>query len=270
MAVVNEPYQLLTTTRYDPLLQSLLWNNDTHGPSPFFLLPLHFARLLDAADMHNWFFARSTLKYNDLKSRCMDAIADQRVRENNAVAFKVRITVSVEGQIVAVATPLPAPFYSDPTRLPLQKLPPVTAQGTAELISAVKIYLDTELIEPSVFTQTKTTFRTIYDQAKSRNEKAAETRSAADWDVLLYNQDGEIMETSIYNVAFYRSSTWLTPSVGTGCLPGVMRRWLIENGRVKEDTDNVLTTKGLEPGEWVLLFNGVQGCRLGNIWNVTK
>ncbi len=53
----------------------------------------------------------------------MDAIADQRVRESNAVAFKVRITVSVEGQVVAVATPLPAPFYSDPTHLPLKSYP---------------------------------------------------------------------------------------------------------------------------------------------------
>lgn len=265
MATGIEPYQLLTTTRYDPFLQTFPWNNDAQGPSPFFLLPLHLARLLDAADAHNWFFARSMIKYNDLRNKCTDAITDQRVRGSTAVAFRVRVTVSVEGQMVANATPLPEPFHSDPTTLPLEKLPPASAASNAGLVSVVKIFLDTEETEPSVFTQTKTTFRRVYDRAKERNEQLAANQSTNNWDVLLYNQDGEIMETSIFNVAFYRSSTWLTPSMNTGCLPGVMRRWLIDNKRINEDAEGVLTTNDFQPGEWVLLFNGVQGCRLGNI-----
>ena len=88
----KNPYQLLTCTRYDTYLQRQEWNNDTDGPSPFFFLPLHFNRLVSAAEIHNWFYARSSLKYGQLKSACMDAIYEQRIRGKTANAFKVTIS----------------------------------------------------------------------------------------------------------------------------------------------------------------------------------
>ncbi|KAF8971742.1 aminotransferase [Flammula alnicola] len=236
--VEQNPYQLLTSTRYDPLLQSLSWNNDPYGPSPFFLLPLHFERLLSAAETHNWLYAKSLLKYNYLKSYCSDAISEQRVRGHTSTSFRLRITVSVEGRIVVTATPLPEPFRSDPTSLSLSKPPPPIPDSDTPVGSALRIYVDKEAIDPSVFTQTKTTLRDIYEHAKARNERPPPNEAiedppapAAGWDVLLYNRDGEIMETSIFNVAFYRDSEWLTPSSNSGCLPGVMRKWLLDNGR---------------------------------------
>jgi 4-amino-4-deoxychorismate lyase len=262
---IDGPFQLRSTTRYDPYLQSVAWNNDPHGPSPFFLLPLHLERLLAAAEKHSWLFAKSTLKYAVLKGKCLDAIADQRVKGSTAVAFRVQITLSVDGQLVVVAAPLPEPFRSDPTELSLCKPPSINLSNDVELLSAIKVYMDTEATQPSIFTQTKTTLRDVYDRAKKRHEQKGK-QTSSDWDVLLYNQDGEVMEASIFNMAFYRSSAWVTPSLNTGCLAGVMRRWLLEKGRIIEDTEGTLTKDTVQAGEWVLLFNGVRGCRLGKIY----
>lgn len=129
----------------------------------------------------------------------------------------------------------------------------------------MKIYVDTESITPYMFTATKTTFRDVYDHARTRNEKRLQPGS--NWggsDVLLYNDNGRIMEATIFNVAFYRSSKWVTPSTNSGCLPGVMRRWLLHNHQISEDEG--LTKDSIQPGEWVLLSNGVQGCRLGKVY----
>ena len=71
------------------------------------------------------------------------------------------------------------------------------------------------------------------------------------------------METTIFNVAFYRDSQWVTPTTTSGCLGGVVRRWLLENGRIREE---VLTRDMIYEREWVLLFNGVQGCQLGKLY----
>ena len=153
-------------------------------------------------------------------------------------------------------------FASDPTLLSFDK-PPSIDQDEKDM----NIYLDTEAITPSLFTTTKTTFRDVYDFARTRNEKRLHPGS--DWtgsDVLLFNEKGYIMEATIFNVAFYRSSRWVTPSTNSGCLPGVMRRWLLQSQRISEDESRCLTKDSIQPGEWVLLFNGVQGCRLGKVY----
>ena len=128
----------------------------------------------------------------------------------------------------------------------------------------LSIYLDKEPITPSIFTITKTTFRNIYNHARTRNEKNRSLQQHED--VILYNDKGFIMEATIFNVAFYRSSKWVTPSTNSGCLPGVMRRWLLQNHRIYEDKTGCLIKDSIQPGEWVLLFNGVQGCRLGKVY----
>ncbi|KAF9567784.1 D-aminoacid aminotransferase-like PLP-dependent enzyme, partial [Agrocybe pediades] len=253
-------YQLLTSTRYDPFLATQGWNDDDRGPSPFFLLRSHLERLISSAETHNWVYAVSVLKYGTLKGCCVDAISEQRIRGSTSAAFRLRITVSAEGIIAATATPLPAQFTVDPMHLSVAS-PPIAPPPT------FNIYLDRLPVKPSVFTRTKTTFRDVYDQVKVRNED--QWVSSADegigWDVLMYNTDEQIMEATIFNVAFYRDGKWTTPSAKTGCVPGVMRKWLLDNGRIQEDLEELLTPDSLHDGELVLLFNGVQGCRLGKL-----
>lgn len=106
-------FQLLSTTRYDLFLKSLQWNNVNDGadPSAFFLLPMHFARLVSASQIHGWadndgnrlLYLDSKdghghpevwLKYDVLKAACMDAVWEQQSAlekdERATAAFRVR------------------------------------------------------------------------------------------------------------------------------------------------------------------------------------
>lgn len=180
--------------------------------------------------------------------------------------IQIRITVSKKAQIQVAASPLSTRFQSDPTSLSL--FHPVFHSQNPPL-SLLRIYVDKLPTRPSIFTRTKTTFRQVYDHVKIRNQSilSSPLDSSSNSDVLMYNQDGEITETTIFNVAFYRNSQWLTPPTTTGCLPGVMRRSLLESGRIHEDRLNLLKKDSIHRDEWVLLFNGVQGCRLGRLQN---
>jgi 4-amino-4-deoxychorismate lyase len=71
-----------------------------------------------------------------------------------------------------------------------------------------------------------------------------------------------ITETSVRNVAFFRHGRWVTPHDSTGCLPGVMRRWLLERGQVVTDDQGWLSRNNVRQGELVLVFNAVEGCRI--------
>lgn len=58
------------------------------------------------------------------------------------------------------------------------------------------------------------------------------------FDVIMYNAEGEITETSIANIAVRLDaaalSPWITPRAVCGLLPGVMRAELIEKGEIEE------------------------------------
>ncbi len=53
-------------------------------------------------------------------------------------------------------------------------------------------------------------------------------------DVLFVNERGEVMESALANVIWLQSGQWWTPSLDSGCLPGVTRSLLIENFGVRE------------------------------------
>jgi len=71
-----------------------------------------------------------------------------------------------------------------------------------------------------------------------------------------------VTETSIRNVAFFRRGRWITPHDSTGCLPGLTRRWLLEQGLLATDDRGLLTRDNVQEGELVLIFNAVEGCRI--------
>ena len=130
----------------------------------------------------------------------------------------------------------------------------------------LRLNMDTEATPPSLFTRTKTTYRDPYSKARERlNIPPLPTTSPLE--VILYNEHGDIMETSIRNLALLRRQPlrWVTPAVSSGCLPGVIRRWLLEQGRISEAQEGELRKDDVIDGEYVLTFNGVEGCRIGRI-----
>jgi len=70
------------------------------------------------------------------------------------------------------------------------------------------------------------------------------------------------METSIRNIAFWREGQWVTPPLQVGCLPGVARRLLVEEGKIVEG-ETLITD--LKVGDILLLFNAVEGTKLGRL-----
>jgi branched-subunit amino acid aminotransferase/4-amino-4-deoxychorismate lyase len=53
-------------------------------------------------------------------------------------------------------------------------------------------------------------------------------------DVVLVNERGEVMESALANLIWFQVGQWWTPSLESGCLPGVTRGLLVENFGVKE------------------------------------
>ena len=127
------------------------------------------------------------------------------------------------------------------------------------------VYLDTQPTPTSLFTTTKSTYREPYDAARNRTNLAPLQFATTAEEVLLYNPEGEITESSVSNVALWRDGKWSTPPLQAGCLNGTVRQWLIEHGLVCEAEKAELIKDSLKLGEWILLFNAVSGCRLGKV-----
>ncbi len=98
-----------------------------------------------------------------------------------------------------------------------------------------------------VFLYHKTTHRRHYESLKL-------ARPELD-DVLLWNERGEITESTIANVVIKREESWITPPVSCGLLPGVMRQHLLKTGEIRE---GVITKEDLARAESVALINSVR------------
>lgn len=98
------------------------------------------------------------------------------------------------------------------------------------------------------FLANKTTARQVYDQARAGLPE--------NLDALLFNERGEVTETTIANVAVLRNGTWVTPPVSCGLLAGTLREELLENGSIVE---GVVGVAELVPGETIRCFNAVRG-----------
>lgn len=93
----------------------------------------------------------------------------------------------------------------------------------------------------------KTTRREIYERAKA-------ARPDLD-DVLLWNDRGEITESTIANVVAEIDNTWWTPPVSCGLLPGVFRAAVIEARMVEE---GVITKAGVASASRLWLINSLR------------
>jgi para-aminobenzoate synthetase/4-amino-4-deoxychorismate lyase len=96
----------------------------------------------------------------------------------------------------------------------------------------------------------KTTRRAVYDQAKAQVPGVD--------DVLLWNERGEVTESTIANLVVELDGELLTPSLACGLLPGTMRARLLQEGRIRED---VVLVDDLPRCTRLWLINSVRGWR---------
>ncbi|MGQ9662031.1 MAG: aminodeoxychorismate synthase component I [Kiritimatiellia bacterium] len=94
----------------------------------------------------------------------------------------------------------------------------------------------------------KTTYRKVYEEVR---------RSAGNCDdVVLWNERGEVTESTTANVVVELDGKRLTPPVRSGLLPGVFRRWLLEQGEIEE---GIIRTADLKRVQRLFLINSVRG-----------
>jgi para-aminobenzoate synthetase/4-amino-4-deoxychorismate lyase len=97
------------------------------------------------------------------------------------------------------------------------------------------------------FLRHKTTRRDLYNRARA-------TRPDVD-DVVLWNERGEITESTIANVVAEIEGTWWTPPLPCGLLPGVFRAAVLDAGMVRE---RVITKDELRRATRLWLINSLR------------
>jgi para-aminobenzoate synthetase / 4-amino-4-deoxychorismate lyase len=141
-------------------------------------------------------------------------------------SWRLRLTCDAEGRLAHTLHPFtPTP---EPVRLALADAPIATRSPGAEFLAH------------------KTTRRELYAFAKP----------AEAFDVMLWNEAGELTECSFGNLAVQLDGQWLTPPLAAGLLPGVLRAELLAQGRIKEAR---LTCDDLARAQGLAFFNSLRG-----------
>lgn len=100
------------------------------------------------------------------------------------------------------------------------------------------------------FLHFKTTHREVYETARQSRRDCE--------DVLLWNERGEVTESTIANLVARIDGELVTPPVKCGLLAGTFRAELIERGEI---TERVITVDEIPRAEALYLINSVQGWR---------
>jgi len=98
-----------------------------------------------------------------------------------------------------------------------------------------------------IFLYHKTTFRDVYVEARA-------SRPDVD-DVILWNEDGEVTESTIANIVVEKDDKRLTPARDSGLLAGTYRQHLLARGEIEEA---VVTKEDLTSADKVFLINSVR------------
>lgn len=183
----------------------------------FFLLKEHLARLMDSATYFGF-----PIDYEKTGSFL------QAITKNLAdTPHRIRLLVNRDGTLTHEAYPLSENPQSQPVLVCLAR-DPVNSND--------------------IFLYHKTTRREIY-------EKARQNQPDCD-DVILYNERGELTETSIANLVVEINNQLYTPPISCGLLGGTFRSHLLKQGKIQE---KVLTREELTRATNLFLINSVRG-----------
>lgn len=123
---------------------------------------------------------------------------------------------------------------------------------TAEMPALASIWnvvvSDDRLNSGDPFLFHKSSQRKLYDETRHNMPEQAD-------EVIFLNERGEVCEGTITNVIAKIDGIWRTPPISSGCLPGVYRQSLLDNGRV---TESVLTLDDLKTADEIRLCNSLR------------
>ena len=114
---------------------------------------------------------------------------------------------------------------------------------------AIKVALAADPIQSADrFLYHKTTRREVYARARAG-------RTGVD-DIILWNERGEVTESTIANIVVDLAGRLVTPPSACGLLPGTFRAHLLARGRIREE---VVRKEDLSRAKAVYLINSVRG-----------
>lgn len=236
---------LMTTLRYDPHLKHITRRipiaMEDSDDDVFLLSKLHHKRLNYGAKLLGW---ESRISHSDMVAKMAEAVA------NSPQPKRVRVTVSHAGEFAVETfdTPERDNIFSGLSVTPVEN-------GVDPMF---EVRLDQQRTAADVTNMIKTTDRTTYDEARSRNNVGA----GLPVEVLLVGTNGKLLEGSTMSVAFQRSGEWIMPRLANGGMVGVTRSFLLGLGFVREGDIHI---SELRDGDEVLVSNGVQGVCAGKL-----
>lgn len=244
--------KLLATLRYDTNLKHLTRRvpiaMEDSDEDTFFLSKIHHKKLKYNARLLGWDI---NVSHTQMVNKMLEAVQTASTQGEHS-ALKIRLTVDRFGAMDATASPV----------LERDNLFSGLSTQSQELKDSTdpvfEVYVDKERFKPAVVNMIKTTDRSMYNTLRERNGVFVNSSK----EVLLIGTDNDILEGSITNVAFLRGKEWVTPKLDNGGMVGAVRSFLLELGYIKE---GVIKADTLVDGEYVLLFNGVQGVCAGKI-----
>jgi len=182
-------------------------------------LDLHLARLAISAD-HLGF------PFDVDEARCAVDAASRVARRSHCL-HRLRLTLDDGGS----------------TRVEVVAVETTRSEGPVRLaVSSERIRSD------DLFCAHKTTNRAHYDRARS-------CRPDVD-DVVLVNERGEVVETTIASLLYRSGGRWFTPPLSAGGLPGIGRQVLLASGLVSERSLSVGDLASCEGIEVVSALRG--------------
>jgi len=129
---------------------------------------------------------------------------------------------------------------------------PQTGHGAAvSTIALAKEPVDSQ----DVFLFHKTTHRAVYEKAEADFPDADE--------VVLWNERGEVTESTIANIVVRKKDRFLTPPVECGLLAGTFREHLLKTGEIEEGTVSI---GDLEAADEIFLVNSVRRWRRAELF----
>ena len=182
----------------------------------YYLLEQHLERLQNSALYFGFRLDQTALR---LELEQLSARHGPRPR-------RIRLLVTKEGRISSESKALPKPAAT-PQRI---------------------ILADAPVDSSDPFLYHKTTNRKIYEAARAAGPGFD--------DVLLFNEQGEVTESTIANVAVDIAGKLCTPPVTCGLLPGTLRAHLLQRGELIERR---ITVAELLQSPRVFLLNSVRG-----------
>lgn len=185
----------------------------------------HLRRLQSSASRFGFAFERPHL-CRLLSARCAKMLP--------AIPYRIRAALSADGEIHIAMTTLMA-LKNDEVNILV-----AAEQGFSPQSSKNEYLLH------------KGTIREEYDQAW----RAAEEQGA--FDMLFFNERGELTEGGRSNVFVKIDGRWWTPPVASGLLRGVMRSVILEDPAWKS-AECVLTRKDLDRADALKVCNALRG-----------